>query len=245
MIATVAVWMRTESALGPRFWRNTWEVDLGVLGFWATDLASIGQAFGAFHKGLLLEPYQVDHVVVSTYTEDGKPYDPDTFHVEPIEAYGTRVLGGAGEYALPLANTLLCRKAVVRGRQGHLALRGFLSTADIASDDSGVVRLANKASLQTIVGNRWSTLVSALGTAKVAMASGATAESVREVVDLRVNALSTRQTANRIKTKVPSTSPFAGMAKLLGDLQGAAEVMNPIIEAFNALPLPDVPLLGD
>lgn len=245
MIGTVAVWFKTDTALGPRYWRNTWELDLGVAGFWANDLSSIAQAFATFHKGLLLEPFSVDHVVVSTYIKDGHPYDPDTFHVEPVDALGTRVLGGAGESAMPLASTLICRKAVVRGRQGHLALRGFLSTSDIASDASGVVRLADRAALQTIVGNRWATLVSSLGLNKVSMASGEFAENVREVTGLYVNRLSNRQTQNRVKTKVPKTSPFAAMADIIGNLQGAAEVMNPIIEAFNALPLPDVPLLGD
>lgn len=245
MIATVQVWMRADSALGPRYWRNTWEVDLGVLGFWASDLSSIAQAFGTFHKKVLLTPFNVDHVVVSTYVEDGHPYDPDTFHVEPIDAPGERVMGGDGEHALPLGVTLLSRKAVVRGRQGFLTSRGFLTTSDITSDASGVVRLANRVSLQTIIGGRFSDLQTALGTAHVCMASGAAAESVREVTGLFVNRLSARQTENRVKTRVPSTSPLAEMGRFLGDLQGVAEVMNPIITAYNALPLPDVPLLGD
>lgn len=243
-VASVDVVHRFETPTGPKEWHNRWEIDLGVLGFWANDLSVIAQAFGTFHRNLLNSAFTVDRVVIGTYVQDGTPYDPDTFHVEPIGLAG---IGGTpeGSALLPLSDVLFVRKRTVRGRPGKLYLRGFLQTNVIESDAGGVTRIKASANLQSAVATQFSTLVGSLGTVKVALASGAGPDNVREVDMLQVAGLAQRKTRRAVKPVAPAASPFRQMADFIGDLQGVAEVMNPIITAYNALPFPDVPLLGD
>jgi len=244
MEGTVQVWFRAESAKGPQYWRNTWEIDLGIGGFWANNLETVAQAFATFHKAFLLPVYTIDHIVVSTIAEDGEPYNPDTFSVTPINQAGTRTLP-SGEYALPLTNVLHVRKTVVRGRPGRLMLRGALGTSDIQSDGSGVVRLADAPGLESGIDGKFGELLTSLGAVVPCLVGSGLAATPRPVVAMNIAGLSYNPARRAVKPKVPTTSPFAQMAEIVGGLQGAAELMNPIITAFNALPLPDVPLLPE
>lgn len=244
MEATVQVWFRADSAKGPQYWRNTWEIDLGIGGFWANNLETVAQAFATFHKTFLLPVFTIDHVVVSTIAADGEPYNPDTFSVTPINQAGTRTLP-SGEHALPLVNVLHVRKTVVRGRPGRLMLRGALGTSDIVSDISGVTKLADPAGLESGIDGKFGELLTNLGAVVPALVGSGLAANPRPVVSLNIAGLSYNPARRAVKPKVPPTSPFSQMAQFLGDLQGVAEVMNPIITAYNALPLPDVPLLGE
>lgn len=238
------VWNRADSAKGPSFWKNTWEIDLGIGGFWANDLQVVAEAFGDFHRALLLPFYYVDHVVISTIAEDGEPYNPDTFATVPINLPGTMAIDPSAT-ALPLTNVLHVRKNVVRGRPGKLMLRGVLNSNDIETVPGGVVRLINQAQFSAFVQTQYAALRTALGLVVPSLVGSGLAATPRPVESCSVAGLSYNPARRAVKTKVPATSPLAQMAGFIGDLQNVAEVMNPIIQAYNALPLPDVPLLGD
>lgn len=82
-----------------------------------------GNVVGAF-QAILINQYVVEKVVVSTYTPDGRPYNPDSFVTFPFNLVGLR--SRFGETPVDLAVCLRLDKRASSGRSGRMLLRGVL-----------------------------------------------------------------------------------------------------------------------
>lgn len=128
----------------PLYWANTWECS-SVLGSTSDgDWVSFADSLAQFHAGLLMPPFIVDRVVVSTLATDSEPYDVTKLAVFEQNKLGVRP--AAGDIS-PLWNCVLVKKLVLPGRLGNLLLRGWLTEGDLNSP-GGVPSLADKDGLQ-------------------------------------------------------------------------------------------------
>jgi len=222
-------------------WDNTWCVD-GDEALTGSMVAAIGGAFSTFHRGLLFSYYAVDRIVISTSAPDSRPYNPEVFATYPVALPGLETPTGV---VLPLTNVIDVRKICLSGRNGHLFLRGGLATDNVVSS-GGVPRLSDPAALTTAFVAAFAALQSALdgiGTVVVKSEIGGVLVG-REVAALGAPVLTTSSHHRPRKARVPAGSPFAAMSSILDAIHAGSEIINPIIEIFNALPdLPDVPLL--
>lgn len=119
-----------QSVAGTRIrWANNWyvrfrtDVTVGQYTSFADSLAS-------FHSRMLLSPFRVEYVRISTFTPDTDPYNANEFVTVPVSYDGFRSATGQ-----PLANDvcLFVTRNVWAGRQGKLFFRGFLTEDDITS----------------------------------------------------------------------------------------------------------------
>jgi len=222
----------------PRYWANTWELDAG-LETWIADNDMVCAALAAFHQSVLLPPFTVDRVVLSSWVPDGEPYDPSTFYVKQIQAPGLRNLDNR-EYQ-PLTSTLVVKRTGAVGRQGTMLLRGFLHEGDIAN---GVVPQGVLTDIQTALSAAFATLKTALDPCQPAMLSRNNLGFFvsRIYTDLYAKGCSVKQLRNGRKTK-NINSQVEGLGKTLENLGIAYDVINTVFTAFNALPIGDVPLL--
>jgi hypothetical protein len=131
----------------PLRWATTHEFSTNVGGSSANIDAFVATLLN-FHQMLLLEPYQIEKIVVSTLAVDGSPYDPLTFKVYEEGVFGTRAIPGTDPYMLEAC--LLITRVVSSGRNGHILLRGMLGEGDISSS-GGRVALADLSAIQTEV----------------------------------------------------------------------------------------------
>ena len=130
-------------------WFNTYEVcffDVGT----TSDLDSIGSGLVAFEAELLLAPYMIDQVTISTHAEDAHPYNPMSFSTQPYTQGGQRATGGND--LLDLRVALFLKRLPFSGRIGRLFLRGSLHEGDIEAP-AGVARLVDTAAMVTAVEN--------------------------------------------------------------------------------------------
>lgn len=113
------------------------------------DLQDLATALSVFEGEIHLPDVQIDRVVLSTWIEDGQPYDPTSFVVFPQTALGTRL--AAGE-ALSLNNCLFVRRETAFGRPGKIFFRRCMTEADVLAP-AGRLALANQASFNAEVQN--------------------------------------------------------------------------------------------
>lgn len=242
---SVEVTMRAGAGDAAIYWSNTWELDAGFSGLLTTP-ALVADAFADFHNRLLRSPFRVDHVVLSTYAPDSRPYDPDALYVKPYGINPGQLVGGNTD--LPLTTTLHIRKQVGSGRLGHLLLRGALGEEDISSGSSGIAVLADPAGWQTKISTAWTQLQTDLGSGVVAsLTSGKpTASLRREVLDLIVvgpsyKGLRTKRKSRKVATAIES------LVSILGDGAVAVGEIAPLVgdvtTIIKALGSSNVPLL--
>lgn len=129
----------------PLRWAVTHELSTNIGGD-STALDTAAAQIESFHVRMLLEPYQVEKVVLSTLAADSHPYDPTTFKVFDFNAFGTRSAGDNDVY--DLNNVLVVNRTVSFGRLGHMFLRGTLHEGDVSST-GGRVALNDAAALNT------------------------------------------------------------------------------------------------
>lgn len=105
-------------------WANTHEyVALVTLNY--DEQSQVAATIANAHAGVLLSPYRVEKVVVSTWVPDGQPYDPDTFVSFPFNLPGQR--SRTSSDPVDLAVTLRIDRRSVSGRAGRMLLRGVLT----------------------------------------------------------------------------------------------------------------------
>lgn len=230
-----------NAPLGRQEWNANWQIEAsGATG--VEDFTTIAEAFASFHRGLLFSYYDVDRVVISTVEADSKPYDPSAVFSLPVAMPGLETPTGV---AFPLTDVIHVRKLCGFGRNGHLFLRGGLATDNVTSS-SGVPRLVSPSAINTALITAFGVLTSAIeGLATVVMVNKTgSVYTSRQVYTLTGAVLSASSTHRPRKPSISPASPFAKMGKLLTDAKAGADVVNGIIEVFNALPvIPDVPLL--
>jgi hypothetical protein len=107
----------------------------------------------SFELLMSLTDVQADRAILSTWIEDGEPYDPTSFITVPTVGVGDRLAGGQ---ALSLNNVLFLRRQTSFGQNGKLFLRRVLTEEDVLAP-SGTLALANQAALQAEVDDALST----------------------------------------------------------------------------------------
>lgn len=126
-----------------RQWANTYEFvanESGELG----DLSSLSANVVLFERAIHNTFTEFDRVVVSTWSPDSTPYNPDNFYVVELVGLGTRDTTGELE---PITTCLSVARVPYSGRLGHIFYRGILSQGD-TSAPSGITVLNDAPALQ-------------------------------------------------------------------------------------------------
>lgn len=219
-IFTARAVMRGETAGTPVRWANTHEFRAaGLTGGLFIDAGLVADAVAAFHRALLLTNFYVESVTVSSYAEDGAPYNPDTFLSRTVMErglYGGQITAEAPTTVLPITNTLIVKRQVDAGREGTLLLRGMLSEQDIQSDPlTGAITLVNAAPLQEVVSNAYSALLTGLNrAADMVLASGSGLSiNTRNVSGLLVKGVGNKKLNNKYFNR--GASPAEGIYEQL------------------------------
>jgi len=151
-------------------WANSYEFRSNAAGD-TTALESLASALVLFEQGLHLPSVGFDHVLVSTWEADSKPYDPDTFLSIPQTVSGTNSAGGTPE---PLDMCLSVRRIPSSGRFGHLFYRGALEEGMVEAP-AGKAILTSPTAIQTSIDAN-------LATSELEVYIGATVEAPLQMV---------------------------------------------------------------
>lgn len=108
------------------------------------NAAKLIDDWSAFYLALSMADAEMDRAVLSTWVEDGAPYDPDSFITRPLSGLGTR---GTITDAMSLNNCLFIRKETGSGNNGKIFIRRFLSEGDTHSP-SGTLALLDAPAIQ-------------------------------------------------------------------------------------------------
>lgn len=197
---TVRTYKSISGDIG-RLWANTYELhcpngvpDANVA------LNAVAAAFIGWEARFHAVEVRFDRTVISTYVEDGQPYDPGTF--KTIDAGG---VSGEREHTgselMPLAVCLHARRQVNFGRPGRLLYRGVLAENEVTSPaGTPLLTTSARTALESLmeVGSDFD-ITAALDTAGFVMAlvSGANGENVRAVVDILPVGVSIKKVNNR------------------------------------------------
>lgn len=221
----------------PTYWANVHELDTGLIGQFTADNDAIATAFASFHRALLRPAFTVDRVVLSTWNADGVPYNPDTLYVHQAQMTG----GLSSDAPAPLTSTLLVKRVGAVGRQGNLLLRGALAHQHILG---GTLDSSAQAEYQQKVDAAQAALIASIGNVlSMVRRNSINFIESRAYTGFYVKGASVKQLRNGRKTKNVNNAFERVVQGLVEDLPQAASAVNAIITAFNALPLPDVPLL--
>lgn len=110
-------------------WANTYEVQAVTEPVNSiTSIENLASAFVNLERNVHLGFITIDRVVISTYVQDGQPYNPTSFTSLPVSQSGART--GASE-VLPLEMCLFVRRNAPTGRDGRLLYRGCLMESDM------------------------------------------------------------------------------------------------------------------
>lgn len=233
---SVQVIYKSESAKGPLEWRNNHEIEAPAGGL-AVDFQLVAEAFSDAFLPLLSPEFSIDRVVIGTLAEDGKPYNPETFAVLPVNLRGTRLAtSGLKTATLPITNTLHVQKLAARGRLGRMLLRGYLQEGDVESDLNGGNYLVNANNVQTDLDNAWGRLEDGLGTAaNMALISGTGfVLNSRNVTGFKVKGVSSKALRNNRKT-FATRQAANNLRSVLADGGVTIEELPAVIQGVNTL----------
>ena len=124
--------VRTIKRYNEQRWANVLElvyVGANSMTMPVTTLTDVLNLIADTEADLLLDPFTVERVLLSTVEPDGRPYNPFTFISLAVELQGRRSVP-IGQRPLPLTNCVLVKKTVSTGRQGNILMRGLLHTGD-------------------------------------------------------------------------------------------------------------------
>lgn len=189
-------------------WANSYEFQATTTGDTAL-LEAAAQALVLFEATLSQNTVLFDRVLVSTWEEDSKPYNPETFMSIPQSTGG--LVGAVGDQ-LSLDKCLSLARVPVSGRYGHVFLRGVLNEAD-TSAPAGKTILNDRAGIQSNVDAAMadSELEVFLGTSsggalRMVMVNKAGTQ-VRPVTTLNVQGVATLPTDHAWFNRTPLLSP--------------------------------------
>lgn len=132
-------------------WRNTYEafIDSGAE-VHPTILTDLADSLLAFERSIHLTGVQFVQTTISTFVEDSKPYDPESFVTipHPSGTIGGRTVGATDP--LDLTAAFYVRRRVPTGRQGKLFYRGVLTESDVNAP-AGTMRLTDVAAMQALI----------------------------------------------------------------------------------------------
>lgn len=185
-------------------WANTYEVYKKFTAALTADdyqdlVTNLLSFESAFHGNDVL----FDRAVVSTFVEDGQPYNPESFITFPLMDTPGERSAAFGEFE-PLNVVLFVRRSVPFGRNGKLYYRRVLVEAEVASP-AGVARLTTGAGIHTEFANAYSTWL-ALYTdgddERFALVMAATGQTPRNITALAVAGVRVVKFNNRYFDKV-------------------------------------------
>jgi hypothetical protein len=131
-----------------RFWTNTYEFRNSTTKTDVINYIATINAITEFERKLHVGTTLFNRAVVSTWVEDGQPYNPASFAVVELnELPGTRIAGGD---QLPLNYVLNVKKSVEYGRSGRFQYRNVLQEQDVTST-SGTPQASNASNLRTLI----------------------------------------------------------------------------------------------
>ena len=125
-------------------WVNNYEVRASESGDNA-DLIGLGLKLVAFEQALHAAIVKFDRMIISTWEEDSKPYDPEAFLTIPLTQEGLFAVTGD---LLALDQTFSVTRRATSGRFGHLFYRGVLAEGDVHAS-AGKSILFNRTAMQT------------------------------------------------------------------------------------------------
>ena len=124
-------------------WANSYEFVASAVGG-ETELLQVAEVLVDFEAEFHLSQVVFDRVLVSTWEEDSKPYDPDVFISSTLTATG----GIAGGGQLQALDTCLSLARIASsGRFGHIFYRACLEELDIGAP-AGIAVLIDRAAQQ-------------------------------------------------------------------------------------------------
>lgn len=126
-------------------WANNYEFVNEQSAITADDVEIAIQDFSNFEGDIHLGDTQFDRGVMSSWVEDGEPYDPSTFTTYPLSGLGQRVVSGD---AMSLNYCLFVRRNTTFGQNGKLFYRRVLVEPDVNAP-SGTPALVSAATLNT------------------------------------------------------------------------------------------------
>lgn len=168
-------------------WANTYEMRANT-GVTYDDLVDAADTLVAFEKIFHQDTTFFDRVVVSTYVEDGAPYNPDSFISLPQSGAGAVASPVAAE-TLPLQVVLFVRRDVASGRTGKIFYRGCLEEDDVQGR-FGTISLTSPSTIATRISGALTTsgldeyLAGGTAPLRLLMVSGAGGTSQRDISGL-------------------------------------------------------------
>lgn len=118
-----------------RKWANTYEFKAATSGG-AAELQAAGEACVDFERLMTHDVIRYERLLISTWTPDSVPYNPESFMSIPQALLGD--IGPVGDM-LPLNQCLAIARRPLSGRFGHIFLRGALQEADVAAPSGTAV----------------------------------------------------------------------------------------------------------
>lgn len=189
-------------------WANSYEFVAQGAGS-DSELLSLASALVLFEANIHRNVVLFDRVLISSWEEDSRPYDPATFI--SIPQTGAGLIGPVGDN-LALDKCLAIARVPQTGRFGHLFYRGVLNEAD-TSAPAGKTILTDRAGIQEQVDAALTTseLEAYLGLSRPANLTmsmiNKTGTQVRNVVTLTVQGVSTLPTDHAWFNRTEHTSP--------------------------------------
>lgn len=169
----------------------------------------------SFYGGLLLSPFWIERVDISTAVPDGKPYNPETFISRSVMLHGGRTVPDGVIDVLPLSNVLLLKKTVWSGREGSMLLRGALREADIQSEPlTGAISLVNRALFTSLVNTGWADYIATMQDFLVPALVNLTPDgsySWRPVTGLTVKTVTNKKLNNKYFNRTATPIAEAGL----------------------------------
>lgn len=133
-------------------WANTYEFH-ALEQITQSNIDELVGALETFETTIHAIGVTMDRAVISTWVEDGEPYDPTTFISVPLVLGGTRV---TNTDLLSLNYCLFVRRATTFGQNGKIFYRRVLQESDVNSP-SGTPALSNLSGLESLVSGAMST----------------------------------------------------------------------------------------
>jgi hypothetical protein len=128
-------------------WVNTYEARFTALGS-SEDLDSLLFGLAAFEATLLYTTATIEYGTISTWEEDGHPYNPDAFRTTTLNLGGERDPGSA--YVEDLRVVVYVRRDVSSGRIGKLELRNSVASTEVGTP-AGSFALLEPGDMQTLI----------------------------------------------------------------------------------------------
>jgi hypothetical protein len=182
-VFTVRIYKRSAGLT----WGNNYEVRASRdVAFAQTAIIDLVNRFVDLERRVHRPEVIIDRAVVSTYVQDSRPYNPDSFTSIPVNLAGNNSGGGD---SLPVEYCLFVRRSVATGRTGKLLYRGALAedwatTQGLRAVLTNTFRNAIQASLNEWWGVVWQVSANPF---ELVMASGDENLQVRVVQALAVS----------------------------------------------------------